>query len=166
MYLGAEKIKKKIKEEKLVENYIHLDTQLKENNFDLTVSSISEIKGKGEVDFSDKERHIPKANPVQPRKKNPEDKYGWWMLPKGNYVAKTNEKLNIPKGTIAILQPRLSLLQSGLNIPLRIITQTKGTEVHFNLAVTTHNGFEIKENARIISTTFIEPKGNKGYGGY
>lgn len=165
MYLTGEKLKEKIKEG-MVEDYVHLDTQINGNYFDLTVSEVSEIKGRGEVDFSDSERQIPETNPVKPRKKDPEDEYGWWMLPKGHYLAKTNEKLKVPKGHLAVLQPRLSLLKSGLDIPMRIVPEGEKKEIYFNIAVTTDNGFEIKENARLISTMFINLKSKNKYGGY
>lgn len=165
MYLKGEKLKEKV-EKGLVEDYIHLDTQLNDEYFDLTVSKISEIKGKGQVDFSDSERQIPSTNPVEPRKKDSEDDYGWWMLPKGHYIAVTNEKLNVPKEYLAIIQPRLSLLKSGLDIPMRGIPKVKGKKIYFNVAVTTENGFEIKENARLLSTMFINLKDKNKHEGY
>lgn len=158
MYLEKDEIKEKIEEENLVKGYVHLDTQLREQSFDLTVSQISEVKGSGEIDFSNDERKIPEINPLQPRKKESEDEYGWWMLPKGSYIAETNEEMNLPEGTIAVLQPRLSVVKSGVNVPTRILTSGELTEIEFPLIVNTDNGFEVKENARLITAIFINFK--------
>lgn len=161
MYLDKQKIKKKIEKEELIQDYIHLDTQLRENNFDLTISKIKEIKGKGQIDFSNNERTIPDTNPLQPRKKNKEDKYGWWILPPGNYIGITNETINLPEKTIAIQQPRLSLVNSGVDSSTRIYTGKDEVKPQFYFTVMNKEGLEIKENARILGIYFLKAKERK-----
>lgn len=161
IYLTEKEIRKKIERENLIENYIDLETQIKENSFDLTLSKIEEIKEKGKIDFSNEERHIPSTNEIKPRKKNSKDKYGWWMLSEGNYLAETNEEINIPKNTIIIQRPRLSVTKSGVRIPTQVLTSKEPMKTKFSLQVNNKNGFEIKENARIITITFIELKKKK-----
>ncbi len=164
MYLNKEKIKKKINKENLIEDYIHLDTQLGEKNFDLTVSEIKEIKEKGKVDFSNDERHIPDTNSLQPRKKNPEDDYGWWILPPGNYVGRTNETINIPEKTVVIQQPRLTLTKSGIDMSTRLYTGKDKIQPEFHFSVTNKEGFEVKENARVLEIYFLKGQ-EKKFGG-
>ena len=48
-----------IKEQKLVEGYIDLDTQVTPNGFDLTAGALFSLESAGCVDFSNKERVLP-----------------------------------------------------------------------------------------------------------
>jgi deoxycytidine triphosphate deaminase len=69
--LNKKEIEKLIKGKKLIENYISLEKQLTPNGIDLTVAKISRFLEAGSLDFSNKERVIPKTEEVTPDKKNP-----------------------------------------------------------------------------------------------
>ncbi len=161
MYMDKEEIKEKIEEENLIEDYIHLETQLDQNSFDLTVSRIEEYKGPGKIDFSNDERQIPSKNKINPRKKNKEDDYGWWNLPKGTYFIETNEKVKLPEETLMIMHPRFTLAKSGVSVDTRIIGSEEPFKPKFTLTINNKNGFEIKENARIVKAIFLNSKDDK-----
>lgn len=78
------------------------------------------------------------------------------MLSKGNYLAETNETIKIPEKTIAIQKPRYSVVKSGAITPTQILTSKEPVKIKFNLQVNNKDGLEVKENARIITVTFIE----------
>ncbi|MCX5716502.1 MAG: hypothetical protein NTV07_06620 [Candidatus Omnitrophica bacterium] len=83
--LNREQIEALIKERALVSGFIDLTTQLTPNGFDLTAAQICEFDEEGAVDFSNKERKVPAGKAIPAEKKNPDDKFGWWVLKRGAY---------------------------------------------------------------------------------
>jgi len=156
MYMKKDEIKEKIEEENMIQDHVHLETQLKEHRFDLTLSKLEEYKGGGKIDFSNDEKELPLTNEVPTRKKNSDDKYGWWVLSRGNYLAETNETVELPEDTLMIHQPRLSLLNCGAETPVQVITSQETLKPKFMLRIENSNGVEIKENARIVKAIFLD----------
>ncbi len=152
--LNREEIKKLIEDKKLVENYIDLDTQLTPNGFDLTVKSIFDFDAPGAVDFSNKERLIPKGIEVLPQKHAPEDKFGWWLLKKGVYKIRTNEAVNLPLDLIAIAFSRTSLLRAGAFTQHGVWDAGFRGTGEFILAVDNPHGLKLKQNARVAQIVF------------
>ncbi len=156
MYLKKDKIKEKIEKEDMIQDHVHLETQLQEHQFDLTLSKVEEFKGGGRIDFSNNERKLPSTNNIPTRKKNSDDEYGWWTLSKGQYLAETNETVKLPEDMIMIQQPRLSLLKSGVETPVQITTSQEPVKPKFMLRIENNNGLEVKENARIVKAIFLD----------
>ena len=147
--LNREEIIRLIKEKKLVEGYINLETQATPNGFDLTAASIYEFKGAGALDFSNKERIVPESKEILPKKIKPQEKFGWWRLKKGAYKIKTNETVNLPNDLIGIAFARTSLLRMGAFTQHGVWDAGFKGRGEFVLVVENLKGIKIKQNARV-----------------
>ncbi len=135
-----------------IEDYPKFDLQISKDKerFDLTVSEISKISGKGAMDFSDNERVIPEKEKIEPIKKSKEDKYGWWNLEEGVYKIKINEKISLPKNNSAKIYSRACFLETGAFIIPCFLGKGYNGQPEFTLIVQNPQGIDIKENARIL----------------
>jgi dUTP pyrophosphatase len=154
--LNREEIAGLLKEKKLVEGYINLETQLTPNGFDLSVASICEFQGAGALDFSNKERVLPSGKEILPQKIKPQDHFGWWQLKKGAYKIKSNETLNLPNDLIAIAFTRTSLLRMGAFTQHGVWDAGFKGKSEFVLVVENPKGIKIKQNARIAQLIFTK----------
>lgn len=155
-----------IKEKKLIEGYINPDIQITPNGFDLTVANIYEFNKPGAMDFSNKERLIPPGKEIPPKKKTPQDKFGWWNLRSGAYKLITNEILNLPNDFVAIAFPRSSLLRMGAFTQTGVWDLGFRGKSEFILVVENPKGIRLKQNARIVQIIFMRTsKTHKGYQG-
>jgi dUTP pyrophosphatase len=166
MTLNREQLKQLIEEQGLIQDYIHLETQLTPQGFDLTVQEIHEFNGGGKLDFSNDEREIPDSEPIEPEKKNEEDEYGWWELEPGTYKVVMNEKVDIPNDLTGYAFPRSSLLRMGITIENAVWDSGFTGTGSFKLSVDNEDGVEIKENARLNQIVFEEmQETEEGYQG-
>jgi dUTP pyrophosphatase len=165
MTLNREQLRELIEEENLIQDYVHLDTQLQPHGFDLTVGEIHRFKDSGELDFSNSEREIPETEKVQPEKEDLEDDYGWWKLGKGAYKVVMNEKVDIPEDLVGYAHPRSSLLRMGCTIENAVWDAGYTGTGSFLLIVQNPEGVEIKENARVNQLVFEEIEETEGYSG-
>lgn len=164
--LNRQEIKNLIEKEELLKDYINLDVQLTPNGFDLTCAEIYEFEEAGALDFSNKERKIPKVRQIQAQKLNPLDKFGWWDLQKGTYKIKTNETCNIPKDLMALAFPRSSLLRMGAFIQNAVWDAGFQGKSEFILIVANPHGVRVKQNARIVQLIFMRfNETEQGYNG-
>ena len=164
--LNRQEIEKLIKENRLISNYIDLETQLTPNGFDLTVSNIFEFDSAGRLDFSNKERKVPQGKEINPKKENPQDKFGWWALKNGAYKIRTNEIVTLPNDLIAIAFSRTSLLRMGAFTQHGVWdADFKGTG-EFVLVVENPEGIRLKQNARVAQLIFTKiNETSRGYEG-
>jgi len=163
--LNREKIRSLIKNKKLVDRFIDLETQLAPNGFDLTVEKIFSFKSKGSLDFSNKERILSKENELKAIKNNKKEQYGWWNLKEGFYKIRTNEVVNLPKNLAGLSFPRSSLLRMGGFVHTGVWDAGFNGKGEFILSVG-NNGLKIKQNARVAQLVFFEMiKTKKGYDG-
>jgi len=165
MPLNKQELKEKIQDQGLIQNYIHLDTQLTPQGFDLTAGEIHRYNGKGKLDFSNSEREIPDTEKVRPEKKNEEDEYGWWNLEPGAYKVKMNEKVDIPEDLMAYAFPRSSILRMGCSIENAVWDSGFTGTGSFMLVVENSEGVKIKENARLNQLVFHDISETEGYSG-
>lgn len=166
MTLNREELRELIEEKGLLQNYIHLETQLTPQGFDLTVDEIHEYQGSGKLDFSNDEREIPDSEPIQPEKKDPEDEYGWWKLDQGTYKVVMNEKVDIPNDLAGYAFPRSSLLRMGVTIENAVWDSGFTGTGSFKISVDNSEGVEIKENARVNQLVFERvDQTEEGYNG-
>ncbi|MCF7869572.1 MAG: deoxyuridine 5'-triphosphate nucleotidohydrolase [Candidatus Omnitrophica bacterium] len=163
--LNKKEIKNLIKEKKLIESYMNLEKQLTPNGIDLSVAKISRFLEAGSLDFSNKERVIPKTEEIIPNKKNPEDKYGWWNLSSGSYKIKINEVVNLPNNLTALAFSRTSILRMGCLSSHGVWDAGFSGKGEFILSVLNPNGVKIKENARICQLVFFKIKKTTEYKG-
>lgn len=138
----------------LIQGIVSEEHQIKDAELHLTVGKVFEIQGKGSIDFSGNEQETAKLANLEPSKKNPEDKYGWWELEKGTYIIKINEKINLTKDKIGIISPLSRTINSGAYVSTKIITPQSSKEI--SLILLTMSGINIKENARIARLLIIE----------
>jgi dUTP pyrophosphatase len=166
MALNREQLKELIEQEGLIQDYIHLDTQLTPQGFDLTVQEIHRFEGGGKLDFSNDEREIPDSEPIETVKKKESDEYGWWQLEPGAYKVVMNEKVDIPNDLVGYAFPRSSLLRMGITIENAVWDSGFTGTGSFKLSVDNEDGVEIKENARLNQIVFEEmQETEEGYRG-
>lgn len=142
---------------KYLSNVIHKDTQQHEYHIDLTVSEIQLLTGPGSLDFGGSEFKAAQSVAINPEKKDPEDKYGWWQLKKGTYRAFFNESISMDEDQdlTAIVSPHFHAQEAGLisNTYLMASGEAMGTlSMNFSVPET---GCNIKENARIAALFLV-----------
>jgi len=140
-----------------ISNIIHEKKQVEGYGVYLTIGKIFRLTTKGEVDFGGSEYKESKRQQAAPKKRTPEDKYGWWDLAHGEYLIEFNEKLQelIPEEKVVILQPAERLTKNGAFHPTRVI-EKKGV-ISTTLYVG-KNGINIKENGRVSKLVVLRKK--------
>lgn len=136
-----------------VDNLVHAPTQVHDHGIDLTVSAVYEVAAPGRLDFGGDELQDADLEPVPTTLRDPEDDYGWWELPGGQYVIQHNEFVTDVEEPL-LLQARNNLLARGGSHP------TLRVHSHLPLVPLTvaDGGLEIKENARISTLLPAIPK--------
>lgn len=163
--LNREQIKELV-EKGLICGFIDLKTQLTPNGFDLTVEKIFSLQSYGALDFSNKERKLPKAKELLPKKIKKTDQFGWWHLKKGSYKIVTNEVVSLGLDLIAVAFSRTSLLRMGAFTQHGVWDAGFKGKSEFILIVDNPKGIKIKQNARIAQLVFIKmDKTMQGYSG-
>ncbi len=155
MMLNREELRELIDSRDLVSDFIHLETQLQPNGFDVTVDELHAFTGPGKLDFSNSERELPDTRKLQPETHHPDDDYGWWMLEPGAYKVVMNESVNIPKDLVGIAFPRSSLLRMGAYTQNAFWDGGYRGGGEFLLRVRNPEGINIKENARVNQISFL-----------
>lgn len=139
----------------LTDNIIHEDTQLHEQHLDLTVAEVHQLTEAGSLDFGGSEFTQAGTKPINPKKINPNDDYGWWDLKIDTYKAVLNESVEVPENTIAVITPHIHAEKSGIIINTLFISAEDDLEdlsIYFHVPVV---GCKIKENARIATLRLL-----------
>jgi hypothetical protein len=131
-----------------VDDIVHEETQSTDEGFDLTVASVYVVKEAGRVDFGGGELEDAELAPVETKKRNEEDDYGWWNLDAGTYVVEHNESLNGEEPVT--VRTRTALLESGAYHPTVTVT-----ELPLLPLTVGGDGLRLKENARISTVVDI-----------
>lgn len=122
---------------------VHEETQVHERRVDLTAARIWRLQGRGQLDFGGSEYQPVPAEEISPKKRQPDDDYGWWTLDPGVYRVAFNERLT--EGC-ALLQSLPRLRDAGAFTPARVVEAGKDIAA---LLVVGDSGVAIKENARL-----------------
>jgi dUTP pyrophosphatase len=155
-----------MQKKRLISDFIHLETQLTPNGFDLSVGKIFQFTAAGALDFSNKERIVPEGKEILPKKIKAQDKFGWWHLKKGSYRIRTNETINLPTDLIALAFSRTSLLRMGAFTAHGVWDAGFKGKGEFILVIENPKGARIKQNARIAQLVFLRiNETDKGYAG-
>ena len=149
MILSSDEIKERILNEKLIENFIDLETQLQPASFDLTLDEIYLIVSSASIDFSNKERRLPNYKKI-------EFNNDWIELNKGIYLITFNEIVNIPRDLLALVRPRSSLVRSGATIFSSLWDPGYCGKSNCLLVVLNENGIKLKKNARVAQMVFFK----------
>lgn len=156
--LTADEIRNLILKERLIENYIDLETQIQPNGFDCTLGSVYKLRSCGRVDFDNSRRELPELEEVKF-----ED---WVYLPKGVYRVRLNEIIRLGNDLMAIARPRSTLVRCGANILTAV--WDAGYEGRSEVGLVVHNeyGIWLSRNARIVQLVFLKLSSpTKGYEG-
>jgi deoxycytidine triphosphate deaminase len=132
---------------KLLRNMIHEKTQVHAKSVDLTMKAVSRIATTSSIDFGGSEFAPGDRVTLMPKKMDPSDKYGWWLLAAGEFLIEYNECLSLPPRHIAIIQPHQRLIEAGATHETRLIAEP--TERLMSLVQVCQADVRIKENARI-----------------
>ncbi len=138
-----------ISQQQLVTNMVDQSIQVSPNGVELTLHKIFTFKGPGIVDFSNKERIIPKYEELPLQK-------GQYNLELGTYLVTYNEIVHIPRDIIAIGRPRSSLLRSGVTIESAVWDAGYKGRSRGLLTVYNPHGFILKPNARLLHLVFFK----------
>jgi dUTP pyrophosphatase len=149
MILSSEEIKDRILKEKLIENFVDLDTQLQPASFDLTLNEIFLLTSSASIDFTNKERKLPNYKKI-------EFNEDWIELNEGIYLISFNEIVNIPNDLIAFVRPRSSLIRSGATIFSSLWDPGYSGKSNCLLVILNENGIRLKKNARIAQIVFFK----------
>jgi dUTP pyrophosphatase len=149
MILSSEEIKERILKEKLIENFIDLDTQLQPASFDLTLDEIYLLTSSASIDFTNKERKLPNYKKIEFNK-------DWIEFNKEIYLISFNEIVNIPNDLIAFVRPRSSLIRSGATIFSSLWNPGYSGKINCLFVVLNENGIRLKKNARIAQIVFFK----------
>ncbi len=132
----------------LIEEFIDSTSQVQPNGFDLTVRSVTSIRGTGRIDFSNEQRTLPDLIPRD------FDTNGWLKLSAGSYIVAYNEIVNLPNNLMAIGKPRSSLLRMGATIESAIWDSGYHGRGQ-SLLIVSDDGLEIAQNARLLQLVFF-----------
>ncbi len=146
--LTGNEIKELISRNKLIENYIDLDTQITPNGFDMTVREIHKIISGGAVDFSNEKRKLSETEKL-------DFVDGFVFLEKGAYKIVYNEIVNIPPNIVALGRPRSTLLRCGANVGTAVWDRGYSGRSESLLSVDNEKGIKIFKDARVLQLVFM-----------
>jgi dUTP pyrophosphatase len=149
MILSSEEIKKRIEKGNLISNYIDLKTQLQPASFDLTLGEVYLLTSFGSIDFSNKERKLPKYKKIEFKK-------DWLTLERGTYLIVFNEVVKMPNNLIGFLRPRSTLIRSGASIFSSLWDPGYYGKSSSLLVVFNKNGLKVKKNSRVAQMVFVK----------
>lgn len=144
----------------LLENLVNEKVQLQPAGVDLTLARVLEFTGRGSLDFSNRERVLPKCREIKFRN-------DWVNLKKGVYKVVYNEIVRIPKDCIALAFPRSSLLRCGAFLHCAVWDPGYEGRSESLLVVSNEHGIRLKKNARLVQLVFVKlsKKSSKLYRG-
>ncbi len=146
--LSKKEIERRIRDNRLIENYTDLKTQLQPNGFDCTLQSVARLKGQGKLDFDNMERQLPEIEEIP-------FENGWIFLPKGFYRVRINEIVNLGNDLMAFGRPRSSLVRCGANLLTAVWDAGYRGRSEVGLVIYS-DGIWLKKNARILQLVFVK----------
>lgn len=141
----------------LLDGTIYEKKQVEDSGVYLTVNKIFALKSGGEMDFGGSEYKEGEKGEMEPVKRTPDDKYGWWNLDPGEYLIEFNESPQevLIQERLVIMEPAEILTKNGVFHPVKIIDEKGAIRTTFFVG---RNGIKIKENARISKLIVVGEK--------
>lgn len=131
-----------------IEELVHADTQVHDAGVDLTVAGVARVEEAGRIDFGGGELTEATLDPIDPSLRSPDDEYGWWDLPPGQYLVTFNERL---VGDEAVrVEPRRELVERGGSLPT-VATTEFGPFPLATPSGSAETSLRLKENARVAT---------------
>ncbi len=131
----------------LIAGYLDLDVQVQPNGFDVTVGEVMEYTSAGEM--TEASRSLSSTRHLQ------WDASGSLDLAPGPYLAVLNERISLPLHIMALMQPRSSLLRSGVTVHTAVWDAGYRGRSQVMLTVLNPHGFRLGRNARIGQLIFF-----------
>jgi dCTP deaminase len=151
MILGFDKLKKLVKEKKLLEKLPESELEKKGGaSFDLRLGEIYEVLSEGSLGINERKTPETKIIANYEKEKNKKIK----LEPGKYYVVKTIEKVNTPKELAFKIIPRSTLFRSGINILGGFGDPGYCGEITLGLVNLNNFPFEIEMGARIANIVF------------
>lgn len=133
-----------------LEGTVYRDKQVDETGVHLTVGSVHAVLNRGHTDFGGGEQQPCETQKLSPKKRDPDDDYGWWDLEGGHYRVRFNESVNGEHG-VFLLVPNQRILECGCDLSPTLLASGSIDTV----LVVPREGVSIKENARIALLTSV-----------
>ncbi|MHC3436513.1 deoxyuridine 5'-triphosphate nucleotidohydrolase [Natrialbaceae archaeon A-gly3] len=136
------------------------DEQVQPNGVDLTLDIVFEQREPGRIARDDKEVGDRIARPLEELDEAEPQTY---YLPKGTYVARYGERIEIPEGHVGFVYPRSSLMRNSCM--LNTAVWDAGYEGRGEGLLQVHHDIEIERGARIAQLVFAEANHEEVYDG-
>ena len=133
--------------EPLIAGYLDLDAQAQPNGFDVTVGEVQEYNSLGKLTEAD--RSLSSTRTLRWNSSGDLD------LEPGPYLAVLNERISLPLHIMALMQPRSSLLRSGVTLHTAVWDAGYRGRSQVMLTVLNPQGFCLGRNARIGQLVFF-----------
>jgi len=144
----------------LIEQMKDPDMQIQPNGIDLTLDQLFSINGMGTIDFSNKNRQLPKKHPL------PYNNAGTIVLKPGVYGITFREIVHLPNNIMALGRPRSSLIRMGASLITAVWDAGYSGRSEALLNVYNPEGICIHADARLLQLVFILLTGQtSGYDG-
>ncbi|MGH9773527.1 MAG: hypothetical protein ACRD50_01100 [Candidatus Acidiferrales bacterium] len=132
-----------------VQGLLNAKFQVHAQSVELTIKNIFALDPVGKVDFGGGEYQAAGRVEIARTRVNPEDRYTWWSLGRGVYIAELNETLELADNEFALLLPESRLLRAGAS-HAEVFLRGRVEPIEVLLTVHTARA-DFKENARISS---------------
>ncbi|MFH1415618.1 MAG: hypothetical protein ABIH89_05985 [Elusimicrobiota bacterium] len=136
----------------LLQDMISRKKQVGLFSVDLTVKSVYSMSGEASLDFGGSEYAEAFPELLEPVLRDTEDKYGWWTLEEGAYLFDFNERIDLSRTLMAVLQMHPRMLMTGAYIPLMILDAAPK-----KIPLYVFKKVMIKQNARISEVRIYVP---------
>jgi len=142
-------IRQWIVQEKMIQNYVDLDTQLQPNGFDLTLKEIVMFTDEWEprIDFDNRTRLLPSVMPIL-------FAGGEYHLEPGTYLFKANEFFKTPNNIVGWGMPRSSLTRCGVLLDSAILDAGYSGNLVFGVSIS--QAITFSKNARFVQMIFFK----------
>src|SRR3989344_5725918 len=147
--LQKSELLRRVKEQKLVADYVDLEQQLQPASFDLTLQKVFSFKDGGTLDFDNKERKLSEVVELS------FDQSEKVFLPKGVYKVRYNEIVSIPSDLCAFNASRSSLARCGAAVQLGFWDPGYSGRSESMLLVMNEAGLTLKRNAKLTQLMFV-----------
>ncbi len=148
MYLGREEILKRIKKEKLLENFREKNIQCA--GVDLEIEELYRIISPSFL--GKEERRLPEVRQQDT----------FTLAPRQYYLCITREKVNMPSDLIAFIFPRSTLFRCGVSLRTAVVDPGYKGRLTIGIKNETEYEFRLERHARIAQIVFCLVKGGTG----
>lgn len=154
MYLGSREIKRRVLEEKLLENCTLANIQ--GAGYDLKIEKLFGVDGPAFL--GKEERKLPELEEV--------DELNFRLEPGKYYLCLTTESVNMPEDLIAFIVQRSTLFRCGVSLRTAVVDPGYRGALTIGIKNEGHQAFRLRQGARIAQIVFSEVRGDaEGYTG-